>query len=155
MKQIVFLTIVAGFVSCMGAHAQKIVYAYDASGNCTGRTLVTSGLKSAMADTNTDTAQKNADNVQNEPDLKTLDENSIKVYPNPTGGQFHVELTGYGEDLAKGMMTIYSEQGRVVLKLNSLQPVNAINLNSQTNGTYVLQINIGEKSLTHKIVITK
>ena len=57
MKQIIVSIVFAGIVSCMGAQAQKIAYTYDASGNCTGKTLVTSGLKSAPADTNAEEAQ--------------------------------------------------------------------------------------------------
>ena len=153
MRSKVFLIIFAGLVSCMGAYAQQIAYTYDASGNCISRTYQNRGpssLKSSTADENDlNTKQNDFDTI-----LLT-EENSIKVYPNPNNGMFSVELTGYGDDLKNGTMTIFSAQGRVVLKLNSLQPINSINLNNQTNGTYVLQIRINEKSFSHKVIVNK
>jgi len=153
MKQIVFLFIFAGFVSCMGAYAQKIVYAYDASGNCTSKAYqASSGPKSST----TNDAANEANAKQNDFDvILSTDENSIKVYPNPNSGQFQVEMTGYGDVLSEGLITIFSAQGRVVLKINSLQPINSINLGNQSGGTYVLQINIDGKTFNHKMIIEK
>ena len=160
MKQIVVFIFLAVTLSCMGVHAQKIVYAYDASGNCTGNTLVTSGLKSAIADTTKKTAQENAEKqpeTQNEPepDLMTLDENSIKVYPNPTNGQFFVEIDGSQEMLGKVKIAITSSQGRHVLILNSIQPINYINLGNQPSGTYILLITAGKDVFTRKVIVNK
>ena len=151
MKQIVFLFIFAGFVSCMGAYAQKIVYAYDQSGNCTSKAYqASSGPKSSITNEGSENAKQNDFDV-----ILSTDENSIKVYPNPNSGQFQIEMTGYDDVLNEGLITIFSAQGRVVLKLNSLQPINSINLNNQPGGTYVLQINIDGKTFNHKMIIEK
>ena len=150
MKQIALYLFFAGFISCMGAYAQKIVYAYDASGNCISRTYqAPSGLKSTTTDKNGVNTTQNVDTI-----LQT-DENSIKIYPNPNNGQFQVEMTGFDEALSTGMITVFSAQGQAVLKSSSLKPINSINLNSLPNGTYVLKINIGEKTFHHKIIVNK
>jgi len=152
VKQIVYLIIFVGFVTCTGAHAQKILYAYDASGNCISRTYqASSSLKSFVTD-------DDAYDVKAQPDFDTIlltEENSIRMFPNPNGGQFQIEMTGLDDVLTKGTISIFSAQGLLVLKKISMQKINTFNLSNQPNGTYVLQINISGKTLTHKVVISK
>ena len=150
MKQIVLLIIIAGLVTCMGAHAQKIVYAYDLSGNCTTKTYSTSKSSTTGGGTEVVDAKQN--------DFETIlmtGENSIKIYPNPNSGQFQIEMTGFDEALDKGTISIFSARGQMVLKLSSLQQLNSFNLSNQPNGTYVLQINVDSKTYTHKFIIFK
>ena len=155
MKQLVILFILAFFANCLCVHAQTIVYTYDESGNCTKQAPASSqgGLKSAItgdADNEDVVAKPNDFDV-----ILMTEGNSIKVYPNPTDGQFQVELNGYEDDLSKGVISLYSSQGRLVVKLSKLQQLNSMNLSNQANGTYVLKINIGGKAFTHKIVLDK
>jgi len=150
MKQIVLLIIFASIVSCMGAYAQKIVYAYDASGNCTTKTYSTSKSSTTVDGAN----EVNA--IQN--DFETIlssDEKSIKIYPNPNNGQFQIEMTGFDEVLPAGSISIFSARGQMVLKLSALQQLNFIHLNNHPSGTYVLQINVDGKIYTHKVIISK
>ena len=153
MNHLVFLIIFAGFVSCIGVHAQQIVYAYDASGNCISRTYqgqAPSSIKSSVKDDVADVNLK-----QNFETILLTEENSIRIFPNPNGGQFQIEMTGFDDVLAKGTVSIFSSRGLPVLKIITLQKINTFNLNNQPNGTYVLQINLDGKIFTHKVIISK
>ncbi len=156
MKKISLLLIFTGFVCCMGVQAQNITYTYDASGNRISRSqksqaMRSSSLKSSTTGSDEVYSSKTIDFEQ----ILLTNKNSIKIFPNPNKGQFQIEMTGFDDVLNKGVISIFSSLGRVVLKLSSLQQLNSINLSSQPNGTYVLQININGKAFTHKVVISK
>ena len=154
MKQIIFLIIFAGFITCTSAYAQQIVYAYDASGNCISRT----DQKQAPSSLKSSVTEYHANDVNTKTDFDTIlltEENSIKMFPNPNGGQFLIEMTGFDDVLKKGTISIFSTRGLLVLKTTTMQRINTFNLSNRPNGTYVIQINVGGKTLTHKVVISK
>ena len=154
MNQLVSLIFFAGFISCTGIHAQQIVYAYDASGNCISQTYqgqAPSNLKSTVTGYSVDDVNLK----QNFETILLTEENSIRIFPNPNGGQFQIEMIGFDDVLAKGTVSIFSARGLPVLKKTTLQKLNTFNLNNQPNGTYVLQINLDGKIFTHKVIISK
>jgi len=154
--RIIIFLIFFGGVLCVVSHAQTITYSYDASGNCTSRHLVRGSEETQLKSSNANS--KDGHDVPSSADETVLlltEENSITVYPNPTNGQFQVELKGYDDVLSKGIMTIYSSQGKVVLKMSSLQQINSVNLNNQNNGSYVIHIHIDGDLVTHKLIIER
>jgi len=159
MKNISFLLLFAGLVSCMCVHAQTITHNYDASGNFTSMSYKSqeapSTLKSSSIEDDANGVSPKESKVDDMDTMLLVDENCIKIFPNPNKGLFQIELNGFGENLKKGMLTIYSAQGRVVLILNSLNQLNQVNLNNQMTGTYVLHFNINGKLYNHKVIVEK
>jgi len=154
MKQIFSLFIFTCCIGCVDVLAQDVItYTYDASGNNTSRfQKAQSFLKSSLTDSSDGVSYSNAKDFDV---ILSTSENSIKIYPNPNNGQFQIEMNGFDDVLTKGMITIFSVKGQVVLKSSSLQEINSFNISNQPNGTYILQINIDGKTFTHKVIISK
>jgi uncharacterized membrane protein len=78
--------------------------------------------------------------------------NNIKVYPNPSQGNFFIEM---GElNGSNGDVTVYNLTGNVVYT-SALQDIknNKIDLSAQQAGSYILQIRIDGKKLEKVIII--
>lgn len=72
-----------------------------------------------------------------------LTEEIISFYPNPTSGLLNIETDKDFE------LELYSTSGSVLIKKTNEK---SIDLSSLNNGFYVLQIKIGDKILTNKII---
>lgn len=159
IRKVNFLIFFVFCVSCINVHAQYIKYTYDASGNCTARTYQATSQASMVKSATTSSEEVSSPEISsstNEIEQMMLNgENSIKVYPNPNNGQFKVEIIGFNEYLSKGLITIYTSQGKAILKINSLQQITDVNISNHSNGIYIMQIIIGNKSYSHKIIVSK
>jgi len=78
--------------------------------------------------------------------------NNIKVYPNPSQGNFFIEM---GElNGSNGDVTVYNLTGNVVYTSNVRDiKNNKIDLSAQQAGSYILQIRIDDKKLEKVIII--
>ena len=142
MKQIIsirkaFLSLICLVFVVWGLNAQPqpIKLDYDASGNTVGRGF--------------DAVSTSSDEL----DVAEPEEQScVKIFPNPTAGLVKVEIDASGNVLRGGTLAVYSVNGRMILKLNTLQPLNSIDLTEQPAGIYLLQIVIDGKTETHRVV---
>jgi hypothetical protein len=67
---------------------------------------------------------------------KTSVLNGLAVYPNPTAGEFTVELNNSSEKTVE----VTDLTGRVIMKASSLKEKMTINLNGYANGVYFVKI---------------
>lgn len=79
---------------------------------------------------------------------ETLNNSSIKIYPNPSQGLFTLELT----ECKNSMIIITDVLGRIILRKNA-QLVNEVDLSNQKSGVYSVSIMIeNEITYTAKII---
>lgn len=71
----------------------------------------------------------------------------VKIYPNPTSGQFYLESTLNYE---QKVITILNVQGQIVEQLTTSN--NMINISHLESGVYFLQVKIGNAKTTKKII---
>lgn len=81
------------------------------------------------------------------------DDNSIRIYPNPTNGIFTIEMG----NLSPSLITIYNITGAVIKEVNSDQNDGAstavlIDLTDQSSGVYYIQIRQEGRLLSKKII---
>ncbi|HBF88540.1 MAG TPA: hypothetical protein DDX39_07855 [Bacteroidales bacterium] len=74
---------------------------------------------------------------------------SVNVYPNPSTGIITIS------NAENTKITVYNILGEQILSANSLYNTKSLNLSTFENGTYIIQIEKGNKLSTKKIVLTK
>jgi len=80
--------------------------------------------------------------------------NDITVYPNPSSGVFNVEINSL--NISDIKISIYNLLGSVVFENNFDNSFNfneAIDLSSVESGVYLMNVTIGNKKVTKKIII--
>ena len=83
------------------------------------------------------------------PDL--LSKANVSMYPNPTQGVLHVNLSGYKSQVIK--MNIYNTKGQTVLTREILNSSNAFNVGSLPKGIYIVELKNGINKSSSRIVI--
>jgi hypothetical protein len=73
----------------------------------------------------------------------------VKVYPNPSGGEFIVESAC----LEETEISVYDFTGKMVIKPESLGATARINLQTYSKGIYFLKVSCKEKSEVVKLVL--
>jgi hypothetical protein len=119
------------------AYAQRIEYAYDASGNRITRKKEIVLTKSSESPATVFTEE--------------LAERAIKIYPNPTEGHLKVEISDF-DKCQSISLNIYNMQGQVILKRKMESSVCDLDISGRPNGLYVLQINIDGENTSWKII---
>jgi len=78
--------------------------------------------------------------------------NTISIYPNPTEGIFTVEIKSNNKD--KRSLKIFDVIGSIVSEQKDLknETKHEVDLREKAPGIYYIEINIGKKSVTKKIV---
>lgn len=72
---------------------------------------------------------------------------SVKLYPNPTSGQFRIETPW-----AHSLITVYDVTGSVISSMASNTSFSNINLESHTSGLYLVQVSSGSGVWHGKVV---
>lgn len=116
--------------------SQVIVnYSYDAIGNRIKREIV---LSRSMEN-------------NFKPLTETLSEKSISIYPNPTDGLLKISISGW-ETTDKCKFTVYSLKGSLIQEISVMSSITEIDLGNETNGVYLLNIELNESKSTWKII---
>lgn len=125
--------------------ADTITYAYDSAGNRIKReiTIQTTSLTDEKVNEN---YRKN-----NVFFSEMLSEKEIKIYPNPTYGDFSVEITGF-MDTDKCLLGIYNMSGQLIKQTYTDSPVTNFDISSQPNGMYILHISLNGNESSWKII---
>ena len=127
-------------VCAVYVHADRIQYSYDASGNRTQSHIITiRGGNTAPQDT--------VRNIMRE----QIGGHQISIYPNPTEGQFSVEL-GRIETVENASITIYSMTGGITYYTDKPEARNDIDLTASPDGMYLMVIRIDGAASTWKVI---
>jgi hypothetical protein len=119
----------------------KVCYSYDKAGNRTDHTIC---LKSVEATSDSVSEAKT-------PITENLGEMEITLFPNPTKGQVTVKITNMPDNI-HGEITLHDLTGRLIIKQNSIQESNLLDLSAKQLGIYVLRIRDGDKVSEWKVI---
>ena len=140
-------------ILCHFTNAQ-VNYTYDANGNRHTRNtakLMAQPPKIINGDTIIEINEKE-DYLTIESNYnEDLGEQTITIYPNPTGGAFAVGITNMSNGI-KRKMVLYTMSGKELFHKEDFDKLTEIDVSAQQNGTYLLKIILGDKQTTWKIV---
>lgn len=136
MKNLLFAVCMLVLPICMSA--QKIAYAYDPSGNRIERVIVLSKMSKTEKSINFYTEE--------------IEERTVKYYPDASGGQITVEISSI-EGMQNGTITVHSfPNGSLVLNKKITSTKEQLDMSNQSNGIYILRVNIDGEISTWKIM---
>lgn len=122
--------------------SQSVRFAYDEAGNRVKREIVISKQKARTKVSTPDEKKVYSD---------MLDDVEVKVYPNPTKGNFKV---GVSQADLPFTVKVFSSAGHVVGTYKSSNGYVDVDITNQSNGLYVLIISMNGKESTWKIIKT-
>jgi hypothetical protein len=124
-------------------NGQAIQYDYDSNGNRTQKCIVLN--KSAHINANTDNKYSTAEYKE------TLEEMTVKIYPNPTDGNLFVELSGITPDGCVDYQVI-SQTGNILEMKHKAGTTFNIDFDQYQKGVCFLILSIGNERSQWKIV---
>ncbi|MBI2280946.1 MAG: cellulase family glycosylhydrolase [Bacteroidetes bacterium] len=86
----------------------------------------------------------------NEPTTILVEDNNVKVYPNPNKGDFAIELSGNIEE--NHSIAIYNLQGQEIYNKDIFIGINNIDLSNEPKGIYFIKITSGTNITFEKII---
>jgi hypothetical protein len=105
-----------------------------------------------------------ASSIVSQPEVKSLDldetkekqaiinEIKVKVYPNPSNGQFNVAISGATEEHSE--IQVYNLLGKKVYSGSMVsQATKEISINNVTKGLYIMKVTTGNESFIKKVII--
>ena len=119
---------------------QRIVYAYDSSGNRTSRTIVL------------DSSQKTRKHVATsiEGITNTCGTYNVKIYPNPVVENLTISVCG--EYSGHAAYSLYDSAGKKLTNGNITDDKTSVNMSSYAKGIYILNIVTGGEPYSWKIL---
>ena len=126
MKKILFILLCSGLFSISYAQSNLQVD-YDDAGNRIQRKVI-------VLDNNSDS--RLSDSLQAE----SYSDDLVSIYPNPSRYFFNLEFSNF-EDSERIYFQLYDEQGRFVLENEVSNKRTKVDIASQPNGIYILNIN--------------
>ncbi|OFY50717.1 MAG: hypothetical protein A2W85_14020 [Bacteroidetes bacterium GWF2_41_31] len=75
----------------------------------------------------------------------------FKIFPNPTGGQFTVEMNDWVGD-HKISMFLHTVSGELIFHEDNVLPVNLVDIRDKENGTYLLTFVVDGHKKTWKVI---
>jgi len=80
-----------------------------------------------------------------------LSKSNVSMYPNPTRGILHVNLSEYKSQVIK--MSVYNTKGQVVINREILKKSSDVDLSSLPQGIYVVELKNGVNKTSSRIVV--
>jgi hypothetical protein len=116
-------------------------FTYDNSGNLTKREVVYYE------------SSKKSTKVDKEVPEEILQEEGFKVYPNPATSSLFVTLTREALEEDRCMIYMYDNLGKLIVRTETHQAINRIDVSSLEDGTYILKLVYGRNH--HEWLIIK
>jgi len=153
MKKLLVLWAFVWFLTAFSsAQTHAISYEYDNAGNRILRKVI-------FLTTVPDSPVNKPDSINSfkTSDLKFIsymeevDGVTFNIYPNPTGGQFNVEMTNvtYNQKIS---IYLHSATGELIFRQDDVMPVNLVDIRNKENGTYLLTFVVAGKKRTWKVI---
>lgn len=137
MKKLFLLLAIICYIG--STHGGNVIqYTYDNAGNRTKRDVL---YKTDAVD-----RKEGTDKI-----VAKFIEHEIQVYPSLTKGILTIgvsNINGY----ANGHISIFNLSGILIKKIEPIAGNNTLDISSQPNGVYLLQIKIGDQIKTQKII---
>lgn len=144
-KSVLFFLFGLFLMSSIASMAQNntLNFAYDDNGNRIIRELVFEEIRNVESFNKENALTVNTNNL-----LDTLD---IKLFPNPTYGQFHIQITDALPDtpIKAVLMTV---SGNIISEKLVTSDRMEFDLSNQAGGVYLLQLLTAEKMRVWKII---
>jgi hypothetical protein len=80
-----------------------------------------------------------------------LSKANVSMYPNPTKGVLHVNLSDYKSQIIK--MNVYDTKGQLVMTKEILKSASVFNLSTLPKGSYVVELKSGNKKSSSRIIV--
>jgi len=148
--------ILFGIMNCNEAQAQA-TYGYDASGNRISRVItIVSKAPAQPQQQSEDTLQSQPQSTEEPAEQKVFNEMlkdfTVRIYPNPTKGDFTVEIQQLPEGKT-ATLRLYSASGKLIHHKNGFRGgAEHFNISHHPNGIYILRIVAGDSSTEWKII---
>ena len=81
------------------------------------------------------------------------DQSIVKVYPNPTTGQFTIELQN--NTSLKSVVTLLNTLGQVILRQDLINNIGQFDVSSMTSGIYLIKIRTEKREIRRKIIVNR
>jgi hypothetical protein len=81
--------------------------------------------------------------------VSEVQKGGIVLYPNPTDGQFHVELT---ELTGEGSISVYDATGRWILTQEITGNAQTIDVSHIATGVMLVKVTVGETDQIYRVV---
>ena len=130
---------------CMGISAQtgSVSFQYDDDGNVKQRLVISVPAQVKSHHTQTDSVQVQV--------TDELGNQKVIIYPNPTKGQFQINITRL-DFKAKNFYTIFSTTGSRLIYGELSDTMTGVDISQFPSGTYLLDIILGDKVSRWKVI---
>lgn len=81
------------------------------------------------------------------------DQSIVKVYPNPTTGQFTIELQN--NTSIKSEVTVSNTLGQIILRQDLINNIGQFDISSMTSGIYLIKIRTEKREIRRKIMVNR
>ena len=125
------------------AQTTTVSFGYDRNGNRTARQLVIEELLVMKS--------QEIEEVPTQVDDNSLDTMDVKLFPNPTYGQFSIQLAGVRPDIPLKAVLI-TETGNIITEKQVTSNWMEFDLSNHAGGVYLLQLVSSEKKRVWKII---
>jgi len=155
MKANRIITFAVSFMMFLGinlcAYTQEFVeYHYDDAGNRILRLVIVIPPKLTPADSLHVSQQLATGNSSLETSDK-IGDCKVKIYPNPTGGAFTLEIAGLF-DINTSLLSLYSTSGVELGTWKHLLESNSLDVSNFPAGNYILKLSLNGYSTSWKLI---
>lgn len=128
-------------------------FTYDDAGNRTGRTYELScpNQKTAAEQSLLDSLNQSIDpQAKAYPDR--LGDMQLNLYPNPTMGEFVIEVVQNTQNAQAIEYALYDLAGKQVWHTTSSERFTPVDITEQAAGQYILRLTVGEHTKTYQVI---
>lgn len=154
MKTITLILLLASSLTLSAQN--EVTFTYDDAGNRTDRNIIVLVPESTPNDSTLKTGDlsdlpQSPEQTSSATIVETIGQTDVRIFPNPTGGKFTVEIEATGEESA-GALQLHSLSGEKIIDLENPGRRTEVDLTGRPAGAYILSISIGGKTQIWKVI---